>query len=249
MNIHKLNQSHKLHRSILIRQVLRMTALALLAVILIGTVFMSFTAKANAGEEKKVRVGWFESTYCHLDQLGRRSGLAYDYQQKIAAYNGWTYEYVDGTWPELLQMLRNGEIDMHALVRMVSAAGREHLILDLSARKRDDSYLIVTDRWQKFTSVELNLDTLADLASYCDEFLIHAVDVEGRNSGIESEVVGMLGGWNGIPVTYAGGIHSFDDLYLIDTLGSGRVNVTIGSALDLFGGTMPFKEVIEYCRK
>ena len=146
-------------------------------------------------------------------------------------------------------VFRNGEIDMHALDRMVSAAGREHLILDLSARKRDDSYLIVTDRWQKFTSVELNLDTLADLASYCDEFLIHAVDVEGRNSGIESEVVGMLGGWNGIPVTYAGGIHSFDDLYLIDTLGSGRVNVTIGSALDLFGGTMPFKEVIEYCRK
>ncbi|WP_051192341.1 EAL domain-containing protein [Butyrivibrio sp. VCB2001] len=89
-----------------------MTALALLAVILIGTVFMSFTAKVNAGEEKKVRVGWYESTYCHLDQLGRRSGLAYDYQQKIAAYTGWTYEYVDGTWPELLQMLRNGEIDM-----------------------------------------------------------------------------------------------------------------------------------------
>ena len=89
-----------------------MTAFALLAVVLVGAVFMSFTAKANAGEEKIVRVGWFESTYCHQDQLGRRSGLAYDYQQKIAAYTGWTYEYVDGTWPELLQMLRNGEIDM-----------------------------------------------------------------------------------------------------------------------------------------
>lgn len=145
-------------------------------------------------------------------------------------------------------VFKDGEINMQALDRMVSAVGREHLMLDLSARKREDRYLIVTDRWQKFTSVELNLSTLADMSAYCDEFLIHAVDVEGKNSGIESEVVGMLGGWNGIPVTYAGGIHSFDDLYLIDTLGCGRVNVTIGSALDLFGGKLAFKEVIEYCR-
>ena len=112
MNIHKLNQSHKLHRSILLRQVLRMTAFTLLAVILSGAVFMSFTAKANAGEEKTVRVGWFESTYCQENQLGRRSGLAYDYQQKIAAYTGWNYEYVEGTWPKLFQMLKDGEIDM-----------------------------------------------------------------------------------------------------------------------------------------
>ena len=89
-----------------------MTAIALLAVILSGAVFMSFTAKANAGEEKTVRVGWFESTYCQENQLGRRSGLAYDYQQKIAAYTGWNYEYVEGTWPKLFQMLKDGEIDM-----------------------------------------------------------------------------------------------------------------------------------------
>ena len=145
-------------------------------------------------------------------------------------------------------VFKDGEIDMQALDRMVSAVGKEHLVLDLSARRRDDRYMIVTDRWQKFTSVELTISTLDELSAYCDEFLIHAVDVEGRISGIESELVGMLGGWNGNPVTYAGGIHSFDDISLIETLGCGRVNITIGSALDLFGGRMSFEEVTAYCR-
>ncbi len=145
-------------------------------------------------------------------------------------------------------VFKDGEIDMQALDRMVSATGREHLVLDLSARRRDDRYMIVTNRWQKFTSVELNADTLNELSGYCDEFLVHAVDVEGRVSGIESELVAMLGAWDGNPVTYAGGIHSFDDLYLIETLGCGRVDITIGSALDLFGGQMKFEEVVEYCR-
>ena len=61
---------------------------------------------------KTVRVGWYESPFNTMDQFGRRSGYAYDYQEKIAAYTGWDYEYVEGSWPELLQMLINGEIDL-----------------------------------------------------------------------------------------------------------------------------------------
>ncbi|MBQ9334531.1 MAG: phosphoribosylformimino-5-aminoimidazole carboxamide ribotide isomerase [Lachnospiraceae bacterium] len=161
-------------------------------------------------------------------------------------------EYLDAGASHVIvtsYVFREGEIDFQALDRMLASVGREHLVLDLSVRRRDDRYLIVTDRWQKFTSVELNPDTLDKLSGYCDEFLVHAVDVEGRNSGIESEVVGMLGAWKGNPVIYAGGVHSFDDLYLVEALGCGRVGITIGSALDLFGGNMKFDEVVEYCRK
>ena len=84
--------------------------------------------------------------------------------------------------------------------------GRARLVLDLSCRKRDGRYWVVTDRWQKFTTVEVNPSSLDRLAGSCAEFLIHAADVEGRCEGVEADLVGMLGGWHGIPVTYAGGI-------------------------------------------
>ena len=100
---------------------MRMAALTVLSAVIFSAVFMSFAQKAKATEEKVVRVGWFESTYCHMDQLGRRSGLAYDYQQKVAAYTGWNYDYVEGTWPELLQKLKDGEIDMLSDVSYTTA--------------------------------------------------------------------------------------------------------------------------------
>ena len=146
-------------------------------------------------------------------------------------------------------VFKDGVINEEALKRMINAVGRNRLILDLSVRKRNDRYMIVTDRWQKFTDTELNLDTLSLLSESCDGFLVHAVDVEGKSSGIESELAGILGAWDGCPVTYAGGIHSFDDMYLIDTLGFGRVDITIGSSLDIFGGNMELEEVIRYCRQ
>lgn len=144
-------------------------------------------------------------------------------------------------------VFKNGLVDMSALDRMVGAVGKEHLVLDLSCRKYDDKYMIVTDRWQKFTEVELKPQTLDDFSAKCDEYLIHAVDVEGKASGIETELVGMLGSWSKIPITYAGGVHSYDDMYLVGMLGQGHVNVTIGSALDIFGGKMKLDEVIDYC--
>ena len=119
-------------------------------------------------------------------------------------------------------------------------------MLDLSCRLKEDGYYIVTDRWQKFTQEKATLEFLDKLSGYCDEFLIHAVDVEGKARGIEENLAQLLGEWGRIPVTYAGGVSSFDDLKKLKELGRDRLNVTIGSALDLFGGNMEFKKVLSY---
>lgn len=142
-------------------------------------------------------------------------------------------------------VFRDGRIDYENLEKIAAVTGKEHLVLDLSCRKKGDAYYIVTDRWQKFTDVQLTPAVLDELSSYCDEFLIHAVDVEGKSSGIETQIASMLGTWDGIPVTYAGGVGSFEDLHLLKTLGKDKVDVTIGSALDLFGGKMAFDEVLK----
>ena len=146
-------------------------------------------------------------------------------------------------------VFRDGHIDYERLAQLVAAVGKERLVLDLSCRKRDGEYFIVTDRWQEFTEERVTLSLLNRLKDSCDEFLIHAVDVEGKASGIETELVRMLGEWNEIPVTYAGGVGSFSDLELLKRLGQNHVNVTIGSALDLFGGPMKYEEVLKIVSK
>lgn len=143
-------------------------------------------------------------------------------------------------------VFKNGEINMDNLNDLVSAVGREHLVLDLSCRWKDDGYYIVTDRWQRYTNVKVNEETLAMLAESCAEYLIHAVDVEGKISGIEENIVDMLGRWGRIPMTYAGGVSSFEDLDILKKLGKNKIDVTIGSALDIFGGPMKFQDVINY---
>ena len=146
-------------------------------------------------------------------------------------------------------VFRDGHIDYERLAQLVAAVGKERLVLDLSCRKRDGEYFIVTDRWQKFTEERVTLSLLNRLKDSCDEFLIHAVDVEGKASGIETELVRMLGEWNEIPVTYAGGVGSFSDLELLKRLGQNHVNVTIGGSLDLFGGPMKYEEVLKIVSK
>lgn len=143
----------------------------------------------------------------------------------------------------------DGQIRCDRLRTLVKEAGREHLVLDLSVRNRQGHYYIVTDRWQKDTSVELTEETLEVLSAYCDEFLVHAVDVEGKASGIEKPVAALLGEWGKRPVTYAGGVHCFADLDILKRLGKNRVDVTIGSALDLFGGSMKLEEVLAYMKR
>lgn len=146
-------------------------------------------------------------------------------------------------------VFRDGRIHYDRLEDMVTAIGKEHLVLDLSCRKRDGSYYIVTDRWQKFTEEIVTVELLERLSGYCDEFLIHAVDAEGKAKGIEAPLAELLGSWSGIPVTYAGGVGSFEDLKQLKELGKNRLDVTIGSALDIFGGSMVYEEVLEYIAK
>ncbi len=141
-------------------------------------------------------------------------------------------------------VFQDGRIQYDNLEKMRNTVGKERLVLDLSCRKRDGEYYVVTDRWQKFTDVRVTPELLTELSESCSEFLIHAVDVEGKASGIEQELVRMLGAWEGIPVTYAGGVGSMEDLRLLRELGRGRVDVTVGSALDLFGGCIPYQNVV-----
>ena len=143
-------------------------------------------------------------------------------------------------------VFRDGKVYYDNLHRLCEAVGKERIVLDLSCRRRGDDYYIVTDRWQKFTEERITTQLLDELCEYCDEFLIHAVDVEGKSAGIEEPLVEMLGSWGRIPITYAGGVGSFEDLKLLKILGQNRLHVTIGSALDLFGGPMEYEKVISY---
>ncbi len=141
----------------------------------------------------------------------------------------------------------DGRIDREALSRLVTAAGKEHLVLDLSCRKCGNDYYIATDRWQKISEVALSAVVLDELAASCDEFLVHAADVEGKCAGVEHDLVALLAAWSPIPVTYAGGVRSLEDMALVQRLGQNRVDVTIGSALDIFGGsTIRYQDAVAF---
>ena len=140
----------------------------------------------------------------------------------------------------------DGQIQMDRLTKLRDTVGKEHLVLDLSCRKKDGKYYIVTDRWQRFTEQMITEDLLEQLAGYCDEFLVHAVDVEGKSAGIEKRIVEMLGKVEKHAVTYAGGIHSMNDVEFINDRGNSKVDFTIGSALDIFGGNIKYKDVALY---
>lgn len=143
-------------------------------------------------------------------------------------------------------VFKNGRFHQDHLEKLMRETGRDKLVLDLSCRKRDGKYYVVTDRWQKFTDMELSFQVLEELSQYCDEFLIHGVDAEGKRSGMEEELAVLLGKWGKIPVTYAGGISSLEDLSRFEKATEGKVDFTIGSALDLFGGDLPYGTVIKY---
>ena len=140
-------------------------------------------------------------------------------------------------------VFREGRIDFERLEAMKKKVGRERLILDLSCRLKDGDYWIVTDRWSRFTLTPLNAETLEQLGDSCGEFLVHAADVEGRQQGIENPVAALLGEASPVPATYAGGIRNLEDIDLVRTLGKGRVDFTVGSALDIFGGSLPFSSL------
>lgn len=147
-------------------------------------------------------------------------------------------------------VFREGKVDWERLAELVKIVGRDRLVLDLSCRRRGDDYFVVTDRWQKYTDVQLAAETLRTFAQSCAEFLIHAVDVEGLCRGIDAELVEKLGRWSPIPTTYAGGANSISDLETVTRLGQGKVHLTIGSALDIFGGRgVHYAEAVAFNRR
>jgi phosphoribosylformimino-5-aminoimidazole carboxamide ribotide isomerase len=143
-------------------------------------------------------------------------------------------------------VFKNGQIDFERLTALVNKIGKDKLVLDLSCRRQGDTYYVVTDRWQKFTSFEITKENLDHLSTFCAEFLIHAVDVEGMCRGIEANLVKKLGDWVTIPTTYAGGVSQLSDLQLVHELGSGKIDLTIGSALDIFGGSIAYRDVVNW---
>lgn len=156
-------------------------------------------------------------------------------------------EYLDAGASHVIvtsYVFQDGVLKWENLERLEQAVGKDRIVLDVSCRKKDGKYYIVTNRWQTFTDEVLDREMLDKLSTHCDEFLVHGVDVEGKAAGAEQELVRLLGGWDRIPITYAGGIGSLEELERFRELSGGQVDFTIGSALDLFGGTIPYRELL-----
>lgn len=154
---------------------------------------------------------------------------------------------------------------------MLAAVGddKSKLVLDLSCRRKGDTWFVAMDKWQTITDMEVNqgeyppplpplckgsiwltatpTESISLLEPYCSEFLIHAADNEGLQRGIDQELVTKLAQWCSIPVTYAGGGRSIEDLELVNTSSGGKVDLTIGSALDIFGGSgVSFEDCVRW---
>ena len=146
-------------------------------------------------------------------------------------------------------VFHDGILDEQRLQNLCNLVGRRRLVLDLSCRYKGGQYFVVTDRWQKFTRLAITRQVLEELAAYCDEFLIHAVDVEGKCTGVDARLVELLASSTRVPVTYAGGVATMADLELIARAGAGKLDVTVGSALDIFGGSgLRYRDVVAFCR-
>jgi phosphoribosylformimino-5-aminoimidazole carboxamide ribotide isomerase len=144
-------------------------------------------------------------------------------------------------------VFREGRVDWARLKQLNEKIGKARLVIDLSCRRGDGDYFVVTDRWQKFTELKVNAESVGQFTQWCSEFLIHAVDVEGLCNGVDQELVSKLGEWVTIPTTYAGGANSLADLQLVTRLGQGKIDLTIGSALDIFGGSgVRYRDLIEF---
>ena len=145
-------------------------------------------------------------------------------------------------------VFRDGRIDYGRLKKLASAVGPEHVVLDLSCRKKpaEEAYYICTDRWQKYTDTAGTPTVFAELSAFCDEFLVHGIAVEGKGSGIDEPLVALLAEASKAvrcPITYAGGIRSLSDIEKIRALGGGAIDYTVGSALDLYGGDLAYQRL------
>ena len=234
---------------------------------IVGGTLNDAGARTNFVSEKSA--AWFAELYRrdgltggHVIQLG--TGNEAEARAALAAYPGGLHlgggvnaqnarGWLDAGASHVIVtswVFREGQVDWARLDELVKTTGKDKLVLDLSCRWRGEKYFVVTDRWQKFTDLEVNAETLRKFSGYCAEFLIHAVDVEGLCRGIDRELVSMLGQFTPIPTTYAGGANSLADLEAVTKLGQGKVDLTIGSALDIFGGSgVKYADCVNFNRR
>ena len=234
---------------------------------IVGGTLNDAGARTNFVSEKSA--AWFAELYRrdgltggHVIQLG--TGNEAEARAALAAYPGGLHlgggvnaanarSWLDAGASHVIVtswVFREGQVDWARLDELVKTIGKDKLVLDLSCRWRGKKYFVVTDRWQKFTDLEVNAETLRKFSGYCAEFLIHAVDVEGLCRGIDRELVSMLGQFSPIPTTYAGGANSLADLEAVTKLGGGKVDLTIGSALDIFGSSgVKYADCVNFNRR
>ncbi|KKI91860.1 phosphoribosylformimino-5-aminoimidazole carboxamide ribotide isomerase [Bacillus sp. SA1-12] len=143
-------------------------------------------------------------------------------------------------------IFNNGDINIDRLNKLVNEVGKEKLVIDLSCKQKNGKWFVVTNKWTTFSNFEINKSTIREIEKYCDELLIHAVDVEGKRTGIEEDLVKKLTEWVTIPTTYAGGVRSIKDLENFLKVSNGKLDITIGSSLDLFGGDLSYSEVVRF---
>ncbi|MFH1377758.1 MAG: phosphoribosylformimino-5-aminoimidazole carboxamide ribotide isomerase [Planctomycetota bacterium] len=158
-------------------------------------------------------------------------------------------EYLDAGASHIIissMLFDHGQFNERALIAMADAIGAERIVVDLSCRRFGDDYIAMTDQWRTKTDLVLTADALSQLSGRCSEFLVHAVDVEGKRGGIDETLVAQLADISPLPVTYAGGVRSLDDLNMIRDAGKGRIDATVGSALDIFGGTLEYRAVVDW---
>jgi phosphoribosylformimino-5-aminoimidazole carboxamide ribotide isomerase len=141
-------------------------------------------------------------------------------------------------------IFHDGILDEDRLRKITETVGKDRLVIDLSCTYHDGKWFVATDRWTKRSDFEVNAANLTALAASCDEFLIHAVDVEGKQNGIQEELVRHLAAHMPVTATYAGGIRSLEDIDLFRKLTNHNMCYTIGSALDLFGGNVSLADVL-----
>lgn len=146
-------------------------------------------------------------------------------------------------------IFHDGQLDMNRLHALNETVGKEHIVIDLSCRKKDGKWYVMTDKWAQWSSFEVNAESIQMIEQYCDELLIHAVDVEGKKGGMQIDLIEDLASWTSIPTTYAGGVRNIEDLMLFEKLSKNKLHVTIGSALSIFGGDFAYEEAVEFCGK
>ena len=167
-------------------------------------------------------------------------------------HDGNAKEYIDAGASHVIvtsYIFKDGKLNWDHLERIIQAVGKDKLVIDLSCKAKDGKWFVVTNQWKQFSDFEVNEANLKELEQYCDEFLVHAVDVEGKQSGIQNSLVEDLAAWTTIPTTYAGGARSLEDIELFYKLSQGKLDLTIGSALSIFGGALSYETALEAFKK